>query len=197
MPQNLLPPASALADATDAAGLLREIAAGDQAAFTVLYRHWSNRLRREVLRILRDPAQTDEVVQEVFLELWSHPGRFHPEKGPAAAFLLRLAKSRAIDRVRASQTHRDYTHLAGTHHHDTAGAARRDAIDDWAVSYDLRRSLDTLTFLQREVLEMAYFQDVTQKEIAAHLGVPLGTVKSRVTSALAALRKNHHAADHS
>ncbi|AMM22768.1 hypothetical protein AX769_21755 (plasmid) [Frondihabitans sp. PAMC 28766] len=181
----------------DTAGLLREIVAGDRAAFTVLYRHWSNRLRREVLRILRDPAQTDEVVQEIFLELWSHPGRFHPEKGPAGAFVLRLAKSRAIDRVRASQTHRDYTHLAGTHHHDPAGTTRRDTIDDWAVSYDLRRSLDTLTFLQREVLEMAYFQDLTQKDIADHLGVPIGTVKSRVTSALTALRKNHHAAlDH-
>ena len=71
------------------------------------------------------------------------------------------------------------------------GQARSDVVEVWAAHDDLRRSLDTLTALQREVLELVYFQDLTQKGVAAHLGVPLGTVKSRVSSALDALRRYH------
>ena len=190
MPQTFPSPAREPSAPADADELMGAVAQGDRAAFSILYRSWSHRVRRAVLRILRDPAQTDEVVQEVFLEVWSHPERFRPEKGSAAGFLLRLARSRAIDRVRASQTYRDYTHLASTHD-DMVGQSRGDVVEVWAAHDDLRRSLDTLTALQRDVLELVYFQDLTQKGVAAHLGVPLGTVKSRVSSALVALRRYH------
>lgn len=190
MPQTLSFPAPEPHDPADTADLMGAIAQGDRAAFSALYRSWFHRVRWAVLRVLRDPAQTDEVVQEVFLEVWSHPERFRPEKGSAAGFLLRLARSRAIDRVRASQTYRDYTHIAGTEH-EADGQPPSDVFEMWAAHHDLRRSLETLTFLQREIVDLVYYQELTQKEVGARLGVPLGTVKSRVSSALIALRRHH------
>jgi RNA polymerase sigma-70 factor (ECF subfamily) len=195
MSQNPLPIPSESGSVPDTAALLPAIAAGNREAFRCLHREWAHRLYQAVLRILRDPAQTEEVVQEIFLEVWMRADRFHPGSGSASGFLLRLARSRAIDRVRASQTHRDRTVLAGTHDY----YARTDALsrvhDDWAVAYDLRQSLTGLTVLQREVVELVYFQSLSHTEAADYLGVPVGTVKSRVFSALTSLRREHlHAA---
>ncbi|ROQ30252.1 RNA polymerase sigma-70 factor (ECF subfamily) [Frondihabitans sp. PhB188] len=172
----------------DPAALLVALAAGDETAFEALYRGWRERFFAAVLRVLRDPAQTEEVVQDIFLELWTHPYRFHPDRGTARGYLYRLARSRAIDRVRASETYRTYTVLAGTHdfHHGTAALGRIH--DDWAARHDVRVALTQLTALQREVIELAFFGDLTHTEIAAQLGVPVGTVKSRMTGALTKLR---------
>lgn len=172
----------------DPSALLVAVAAGDRTAFETLYRGWRERLAAVVLRVLRDPAQTEEVVHDIFLELWTHPDRFHPDRGTARGYLFRLARSRAIDRVRASETHRTYTLLAGTHdyHHGTAALAR--AHDDWATRHDVRQALTQLTALQREVIQLAFFDHLTQAEIATSLGVPLGTVKSRMIGALAKIR---------
>lgn len=191
MSQNLLLTTTERGSEPDTAALLAATAAGDRDAFRCLHRAWAHRLHHAVLLILRDTAQTEEVVQEIFLEVWMRADRFHPGRGSAAGFLLRLARSRAIDRVQASQTHRDRTVLAGTHDYYARTGALSRVHDDWAVAYDLRQSLAGLTVLQREVVELVYFQSLSHAETAVHLGVPVGTVKSRVFSALTSLRREH------
>ncbi|AMM22631.1 hypothetical protein AX769_21055 (plasmid) [Frondihabitans sp. PAMC 28766] len=173
-----------------AGNLLTAIASGDTVAFGLLHQAWAGKLSGTVLRILRDRAQTEEVIQDLFLEVWLHADRFQADKGSAAGYLRRLATSRAIDRVRASQTHRDYTLHAGTEHFYANTAALTRVHDDWALRHDVRQSLTHLTFLQREVIELAYFQELTHVEIADRLRVPVGTVKSRINSALTSLRRN-------
>jgi RNA polymerase sigma-70 factor (ECF subfamily) len=178
----------------DTAALLLAVAAKDAGAFRALHRVRAARLHHAVLRILRDPAQTEEVVQEIFLEVWMRADRFQPGTGSGAGFLLRLARSRAIDRVRASQTHRDRTLLAGTREYYAKTDALSRVHDDWAVAHDLRQSWTQLTGLQQEVLELVFFQSLTHQEIAQQLRVPVGTVKSRLFSALTTLRREHYLA---
>lgn len=190
MPQNSDVASLATTPSPAAADLLSAVANGDTGAFRVLHRAWSRKLHATVLGILRDPAQTEEVVQDVLLEVWLHADRFQAEKGSAAAYLRRLATSRAIDRVRASQTHRNYTLSVGREHFYARTSALSQVHDDWGLRYDVQQSLTRLTFLQRQAIELMYFQELTQREIADLLSIPVGTVKSRIASALARLRRS-------
>jgi RNA polymerase sigma-70 factor (ECF subfamily) len=141
-----------------------------------------------VLRVVRNPAQADEVTQEVFLDIWRQSARFDPQRGSALSWMLTIAHRRAVDRVRSAQatTERDSAWVAenqDTPHDSTAERAER-SLDAQRV----RNALDALTDTQRGAVELAYFGGYTHTEVAGLLDIPLGTAKTRIRDGLIRLR---------
>ncbi len=174
--------------------LLHATGRGDQAAFERLYDLVAGEVHSLVRRVLRDPAQSEEVTQEVMVQVWRTAPRYAAERGSARSWILTIAHRRAVDRVRREQTWRDRTERAAAL--DTALADTSDHTADAAVgavigSLEQRRvadALDSLTAMQRQAIELAYLGGHTQSEIAEILGLPLGTVKTRVRDGLIRLR---------
>ncbi|MCU1438466.1 MAG: polymerase subunit sigma [Naasia sp.] len=168
--------------------LLARVRAGDQGAFADLYDRTASRVLGLVRRVLVDPAQSEEVAQEVFLEVWQSAARFDPNRGSATTWILTMAHRRAIDRIRSSQAGRDRDLRIGVR--DFA----RD-YDDVAEKAEIRlenervvRAMDRLSDAQRQAISLAYYGGLTQTEIADRLGVPLGTVKTRLRDGMIRLR---------
>lgn len=174
--------------ATDLGRLLGHCARGDHAAFAKLYDQISPKVYGLVVRVLRDPAQSEEVVQECFLEVWRNASRYDSARGSASAWILTIAHRRAVDRVRASEadTRRDRNYGASTQpiHHDETAEAAEARIEARRV----RAALDTLTPMQREAIELAYLGGYTHSEVAVMLDLPLGTAKTRIRDGLIRLR---------
>jgi RNA polymerase sigma-70 factor (ECF subfamily) len=168
--------------------LLRRAATGDESAFAELYDAVSARLFGLVRRVVRDPAQSEEVTQEVFLEIWRHSARFDPSKGAALSWMLTIAHRKAVDRVRSAEAarHRDEGYGASTHDvtHDSTSEAVVERLDAERV----HRALETLTQAQRQALELAYLGGYTHTEVASMLDLPLGTAKTRIRDGLIRLR---------
>lgn len=168
--------------------VLRRCGRGDEASFAALYDETSARVHGLVRRIVRDRAQSDEVTQEVYLEVWRQASRFDPARGSALSWLMTIAHRRAVDRVRSAQaaTARDTQHTLrnATVAHDTTSEAVEAKMDAQRV----RRALDGLTGVQREAIELAYFRGCTHTEVATMLDVPVGTAKSRIRDGLIRLR---------
>ena len=166
--------------------LLRAVARGQQGAFDLVYQQLREPVYRQVAAVLRDPAQSEEVTQEVFLELWSTAVHYDPGKGSAAGWAMMIARRRAIDRVRSSAASavRDQQAAAPAELRDQTHEAAALALE----RERLARSLSKLTGLQREVITLAYFGGHSHRQVAAILGAPLGTVKGRIREALIKLR---------
>jgi RNA polymerase sigma-70 factor (ECF subfamily) len=169
-------------------GLLNLAARGDESAFAELYDATSARLHGLVLRVVRDPAQAEEVTQEVFLQVWRTASRFDPERGTALSWLMTLAHRRAVDRVRSAEA-------AGRHdtaYHQNDRSTPHDSTAEAAeASLEARRvrsALETLTVVQRDALELAYFGGYTHTEVASMLDLPVGTAKTRIRDGLIRLR---------
>jgi RNA polymerase sigma-70 factor, ECF subfamily len=168
--------------------LLAGAARGDQTAFAALYDRHAGLVHGVVRKVVRDPAQSEEVTQEVFVEAWRTATRFDPDLGSGRTWLLTMAHRRAIDRVRSEQASRDRTERVG----------RRDGVrayDEVTEQVELREehelvrsALGTLTDLQREAVELAYFHGYTYREVADLLDTPLGTIKTRMRDGLIRLR---------
>ncbi|WP_081646205.1 ECF RNA polymerase sigma factor SigK [Agrococcus pavilionensis] len=161
---------------------------GDERAFAELYDATAARVFGLVLRILVDRAQSEEVAQEVYLEAWRQAKRFDPSRGAAMSWLLQIAHARAVDRVRSSQSQRDRDERIGVR--DTAVPVDEVA-EQVEISLDAaraRRALGELSDAHREAIELAYFEGLTQSEIAERLGAPLGTVKTRLRDGMERLR---------
>jgi RNA polymerase sigma-70 factor, ECF subfamily len=166
---------------------LRATAQGDQAAFADLYDLCSPRVYGLIRRIVRDRAQSDEVLQEVMLEVWQLAPRFEPKLGTAAAWIMTIAHRRAVDRVRSEVAERGRVERAATKA-ETGAAPVHDEVIDELDRQRVRDGLAALTDLQRTSVELAYFGGLTHTEIAALLSVPLGTVKTRIRDGLIRLR---------
>jgi RNA polymerase sigma-70 factor (ECF subfamily) len=172
----------------DLGHLLKASARGDERAFAELYDASSSRLYGLVLRVVRDPAQSEEVTQEAFLEIWRSCARFDPDKGSPISWMMTIAHRKAVDRVRSAEaaTRRAQTYERASRERDydvTAEQAERDL-----EAQRVRRAMESLTETQRGAVQLAYFGGYTHTEVAALLGIPLGTAKTRIRDGLIRLR---------
>ncbi|WP_424188715.1 sigma-70 family RNA polymerase sigma factor [Actinokineospora sp. G85] len=172
----------------DAADLLHQVARGDEQAFEGLYDLVSGPVYGLVRRIVRDPAQSEEVTQEVMLELWRTAARYVPERGSAMTWVMTLAHRRAVDRVRSAQAATDREDRA--HRRETTREFDEvaEVVSTRLEHEQVRRCLSTLTNLQRESVELAYYRGLTYREVSELLGTPLGTIKTRLRDGLIRMR---------
>lgn len=168
--------------------LMRRVAQGDEQAFAQLYDVLSPSVYGLVLRVLRDPAQSQEVAQEVMVELWRQATRFDPEKGSVKGYVLTMAHRRAVDRVRSAQASTDRELRVGQASQDREYDEVAEAVENRLEVQQVRRALRVLTELQREAVQLAYYGGYTHREVSELLGVPLGTVKTRLRDGLIRLR---------
>lgn len=176
------------APGADLADLLRRSGRGDEAAFAVLYDATAARVFGLAVRVVRDPAQAEEVTQESFLEIWRTAGRYDPTRGSAISWLLTITHRKAVDRVRSAEasSRRDTTyqqHNQPVDHDSTAEAAE--------ASLEARRvrgALAALTEVQREAVGLAFLGGYTHTEVATMLDLPVGTAKTRIRDGMIRLR---------
>lgn len=168
--------------------LLASVARGDLRAFEQLYEAVAGRVFGVVLAVLRDRAMSEEVTQEVFVEVWRGAARYHAPSGSAAGWILTVAHHRAVDRVRAEQAARDREQRQATREHRPAYDDVVEQVERRLEVEQVRRCLGSLTGLQRESVELAYYGGYTYPEVARLLTVPLGTVKTRLRDGLIRLR---------
>jgi RNA polymerase sigma-70 factor (ECF subfamily) len=180
-------------DAEDAE-LLRAVARGDESAFARVYDHYSPILLGLLLRILRSRAEAEDVLQEVFLQVWQQARSFDPARGRPFTWLVTLARSRAIDRLRAVDSReraalRSAEEGAVPAQQPAAGWADEEAIRAERAEA-VRDALGELPEEQRQVLVLAYLEGMSQSEIAASKNQPLGTVKTRTRAGLKKLSES-------
>ena len=141
-----------------------------------------------IRRVLRDPAQSEEVAQEVLVEVWRTATRFDPDKGGASTWVLTMAHRRAIDRVRSAQAAHDREERVAHRDHVPAFDEVAEQVEIRLEQEQVRRCLGNLTELQRESVTLAYYGGYTYREVGELLDVPLGTVKTRLRDGLIRLR---------
>ncbi|MFD4717889.1 sigma-70 family RNA polymerase sigma factor [Streptomyces sp. NPDC058423] len=168
--------------------LLVRVARGDQQAFSRVYDAVCGPVLGVVRGVLRDPAQSEEVTQEVLVELWRTAARYQPSRGSALTWTLTLAHRRAVDRVRSAQAaverEQKAARLGGTPAFDDVV----EQVEARLEREQVRRCLRTLTELQRQSVTLAYYRGLAYREVAELLKVPLGTVKTRMRDGLIRLR---------
>jgi len=167
--------------------LIRAVARGDQKAFLAVYDRHASRVYGLTLHILGDPMLAEEVTQDTFLKFWSRARLYLPERGPFDVWLLTIARRTALDRLRLEG--RRPVLSDGQDPEDAWRSLPDNSRDpDEARWESLRFALLALPEQQRQVLELAYYQGLSQSEIADELGWPLGTVKTRMRAAMQSLR---------
>ncbi|HEV3151867.1 MAG TPA: sigma-70 family RNA polymerase sigma factor [Acidobacteriaceae bacterium] len=164
--------------------MLTRIEQRDENAMEEIFRRYSGPVYSVALRVLRDSSQAEDVLQEVFLQLWRKPAAFVQNRGSLGAWLVVIARNRAIDvlRRRKPSDSVDDVVLASTV--NVADEAERNTMME-----KVRRVIADLPMEQRKSLELAYFEGLSHTEIASRTGDPLGTVKTRIRQALISLRK--------
>ncbi|TDC63445.1 ECF RNA polymerase sigma factor SigK [Streptomyces hainanensis] len=165
-----------------------EVARGDQDAFAHVYDAVAGPVLGLVRGVVRDPAQSEEVAQEVLVDVWRRAAHYRPERGSVMAWVMTMAHRRAVDRVRAEEA-------AGAREERAALLARTPAFDEVTEQVEtrlereqVRRCLGALTDRQRESVTLAYYRGLTYREVAELLSLPLGTVKTRLRDGLIRLR---------
>jgi RNA polymerase sigma-70 factor (ECF subfamily) len=168
--------------------LIRRMAAGDRDAFGGFYDAFAPLANGLIRRVLRERGDADEVLQEVFWELWRGAAQFDADRGSPAAWVVTRARSRAIDRLRSLRKRDEVTVVERDATAELPGRPEDDPGARVAERRLVHGALSRLAPAQREVLELAYFGGFTHSEIATRLGQPLGTVKTRIRAALQHLR---------
>lgn len=179
-------PAGVSRGADELGDLLTRVARGDQDAYAAVYDRTAGQVLGLVRTVVRDSAQSEEVTQEVLLDVWRSASRFDAELGSASAWVMTLAHRRAVDRVRSEQkaAERELRVASSAVAYDEVAEAVEARLDRERV----RRCLGSLTELQRESVTLAYYGGYTYREVAGLLGVAVGTVKTRMRDGLIRLR---------
>jgi RNA polymerase sigma-70 factor (ECF subfamily) len=174
--------------------LLRRIATRDHGALRELYDRYSHLTYGLIMRILRSPSDAEDVLQETFVRVWSRADTYDALRGSPAAWLLRIARNRAIDRLRARGAQPSVA--VAPEGRDAAGTTEpatpetpETALESHTTAGMVRTALATLTPVQRELIEAAFFEGYTHTALATRFGMPLGTVKTRIRAGLAAMRE--------
>jgi RNA polymerase sigma-70 factor (ECF subfamily) len=195
--------------ATDDADLVRELAAGSEAALETLYDRYGDAIFAAAYRLTSDRGTAEEVVQETFLTLWNRAELFDPSAGSLSAWLHTIGRNRAVDRLRASGRRPQLVALSSSAAHDEsetqaleravaagtvmAGAKQPPGPEEAAATADLRAAIraavEAMPDVERTVILLAYQEELSQTEIADRLSWPLGTVKTRTRRALLRLRE--------
>ncbi|MFW0784029.1 ECF RNA polymerase sigma factor SigK [Gordonia sp. CPCC 206044] len=168
--------------------LLADSASGDRGAFAHLYDLTSARIYGLAVRVVRDRHYAEEVVQEAYLQFWENAGEYHPGRGSVISWMMTIAHRRAVDRVRAEETHSRKLGQYETSNPAPDAPAPLEVVIDREESQALRGCLDRLTDLQRDSIEMSYFDGMTYPEVAEHTSTPLPTIKTRIRDGLRKLR---------
>jgi RNA polymerase sigma-70 factor, ECF subfamily len=167
--------------------LLGRVARGDQAAYEVVYDRLAGPVFGLIRRVMRDPAQSEEVAQEVLLEIWRSAEKFDPARGTAMTWVMTIAHRRAVDRVRsvAAQAHRDQESAARLSLTTDEVAEQAEASIE---RQRVRRCLESLTDIQRESVLLAYYDGYTYPDVARLLNVAVATIKTRIRDGLLRMR---------
>jgi len=160
------------------------VRSGDAGAMAALYDRYSSIVYSVALRVLGESSSAEDVLQEVFMQLWRNPGRFDASRGSLGPWLAVIARNRAIDALRKRHPESDVDDVVVSVEPDLAGEAERSRAME-----KVRGALAAMPAAQRSALEMAFFEGLTHTEIAEKTGEPLGTVKTRIRGGLLALRK--------
>ncbi len=172
------------------AALIARVGQGDQAAFTAFYDATSSRVYGMVLRILSDQSAAEDVTIEVYMQVHQQASRYKPERGMPSAWLLTLARSRAIDHLRRTSAQQRWEAPLETTAIPSPMPGPEACSATSEIQHAVKAALATLSQEQRQVIEIAYYTGVSHAEIAIQLGQPLGTVKSRIRTGMNMLR-NH------
>jgi RNA polymerase sigma-70 factor (ECF subfamily) len=170
-------------DAGDDMRLVARIRAGDQQALSELYDRYSNVVYGVALRILQDTGAAEDILQDIFLQLWRKPDAFDSSRGSLAAWLAVIARHRSIDRLRQRRPESDIEDCV-----IVSATDLRDETERSLVIEKVRIVMNEMSADQRTAMEMAFFQGLTHTEIAEETGEPLGTIKTRIRSGLQMLR---------
>jgi RNA polymerase sigma-70 factor (ECF subfamily) len=169
--------------------LLARVAGGDQLAFGEVYDLLAPRVLGLITRVLRDRSQSEEVTQEVFLEIWQTATRFDPNKGGVSTWVLTMAHRRAVDRIRASQASRNRDLRIGIRDfNETEYDHVAESVEIRVEHERVERAMASLTELQRQAVTLAYFEGYSHGEVAELLSIPVGTVKTRLRDGMIRLR---------
>jgi RNA polymerase sigma-70 factor (ECF subfamily) len=169
--------------------LIRGVAEGDEQALASLYDSTSRTVYGLLLRILADPASAEEVLLDVYAQVWRQAASYCPERGKPLAWLTTIARSRAIDRLRRTRQEQQRVAPLDEALRAAGGESVEEGVRAGEVRAVLRAALDALVPEQREVIELAYYGGLSHSEIAAARGLPLGTVKTRTRLGLMRLRE--------
>ncbi|MBX5478621.1 MAG: sigma-70 family RNA polymerase sigma factor [Pyrinomonas methylaliphatogenes] len=170
------------------AELVRAIAQGDERALAAFYDRYASILFGLLLRILNDRSEAEDVLQEVFLQVWQEAERFDGARGRPFTWLVTIARSRAIDRVRARNS-RDRKEMQASRSSWSETDEITQQLSRTEEREIVRRALAEIPEEQRDVLLLAYFEGLSQSEIATRTGAPLGTIKTRMRAGLRRLRE--------